>query len=276
MQITQTRPAKALKNAALYQRLKASQLYELYWRMVDRSIIDERDSELAFYRRTLEGMRPGALIFDIGANQGYKVDIFLRLGAEVVAVDPDEANQVVLRDRFQFLRWKRCPVSIVPKAVSSEAGVVSFWVDEPGSAKNTMSSKWVEALQHDRERFGTELAFAAERKVEATTLEALMVEFGVPFFVKIDVEGHELGVLQGMRRPVPYLSFEVNLPEFLDEGVQCIERLQQVSAQSRFNYAGPKIGEGLRLADWVDAATMAREIARTADRTVEIFCRTPG
>ena len=263
-----------LRDSAVYHRLKASLLYDMYWRVRDPRIIDERDSEVTFYRRLLDGMPRQALVFDVGANHGYKVDIFLRLGARVVAIDPDETNQAVLHDRFHALRWRERPVTIVGKAVSSECGFTSFWVDEPGGAKNTLSQKWVYALQHDLARFGTALSFAEERKVETVTLADLFVAHGSPYFVKIDVEGHELGVLRGMDRPVPFLSFEVNLPDFLEEGIECIRRLRELRAASRFNFAGPEIGEGLLLPEWVEAVSMIEALGATRWHSVEIFCRT--
>ena len=42
-----------------------------------------------------------------------------------------------------------------------------------------------------------------------TTLDALIAEHGLPDFIKIDTEGHEAAVLQGLSAPVPALSFEI-------------------------------------------------------------------
>jgi FkbM family methyltransferase len=58
------------------------------------------------------------------------------------------------------------------------------------------------------------LEFARRKAVKTTTLEELILTHDLPFFVKIDVEGYEASVIRGLQRPVPFLSFEVNLPEF--------------------------------------------------------------
>src|SRR5438876_10172326 len=84
-----------LKRIGLYQRMKSSCLYVIYLSIADRRLIDGRSIEVEFYRNTLKGFRPGHLIFDVGANEGQKTDIFLRLGAKVVAVEPDERNQSI-------------------------------------------------------------------------------------------------------------------------------------------------------------------------------------
>jgi hypothetical protein len=106
------------KRFGVYERAKGSWIYDLYWRLADRRILDDRQKETDFYRTLLDGFHNGDLIFDVGANQGYKSDIFLRCGAKVVAVDPDKTNQESLKQKFLDLRWKKRRLVIVPKAVS--------------------------------------------------------------------------------------------------------------------------------------------------------------
>ena len=180
-----------LRQVGLYQRLKSSLVYDLYWAFANRGLLEARAKEVEFYEKTLSGFRPGNLIFDVGANQGHKTDIFLRLGAKVVSVDPDKANQKVLRQRFLKYRLRPKKVNIEGKAVSDAITVKSMWIDAPGSAKNTLNQKWVDILRNDEKRFGQRVDFASKREIETTTLEDLMTTYGVPFFIKIDVEGHE-------------------------------------------------------------------------------------
>jgi FkbM family methyltransferase len=262
-----------LRRIGLYHRLKASSLYYLYWTIADRSLIDDRRRETDFYRNLLRGFRQGDLIFDIGAHKGSKTATFLRLGARVVAVEPDEVNQVILEDQFLRYRVTRRPVIIVRKAVSDGNTVGTMWIDEPGSAKNTLSPKWVETLRGDARRFGHSLEFAHRKEVETTTLEQLIVTYGLPFFVKIDVEGYEQHVLRAMHRPVPYLSFEVNLPEFRPEGLKCVELLGRLAADGEFNYAAD-CRRGLVLQDWLGQQDFFEVLNRCADRSIEVFWKT--
>jgi FkbM family methyltransferase len=262
-----------VKRSALYQRLKASSVYDLYWTVADRRLLADRDAEVAFYLDLLKGFKPGALIFDIGANEGAKTDIFLRMGARVIAVDPDESNATVLRQRFQGYRFRQRPVVIVPKAVSDHEAIETMWIDAPGSAKNTLSRKWVDVLRTDRDRFGTSLEFAETRQVATVTLQQLMREYGVPHFVKIDVEGAEPLVLKGMQQPVPYLSFEVNLPEFRPEGLECLDLLRRIEPEGRFNYA-VDCRVGLALTEWLPAAEFSKVLEACQEPSVEVFWRT--
>ncbi len=266
---------KTLKRLGLYHRLQASQLYDFYWGITDSSLVQRRDKEVDFYRNLLSGFRPGNLIFDVGANHGAKTDVFLRLGAHVVAIEPDVVNQEILREKFLRYRLSRKSVIIVGKAVSDKDGVQTLWVDEPGSAKNTLSQKWVETLRGDEGRFGHRLNFGQGTEVETTTLEQLFNTQGLPFFVKIDVEGHELNVLRGLHRPVPYLSFEVNLPEFKSEGLACIELLARLACEGKFNFA-TDCQQGLLLDQWLRPQEFSQVLDRCTEKSVEAFWKTSG
>jgi len=264
-----------LKRARLYNRLRVSLIYDFYWRMADSRVIEGRSREVRFYRDLLEGFRHGDLIFDIGANHGHKTDIFLRIGARVLAIDPDEMNQDALKDKFLRYRWVRKPVTIVGKAVSDRNAVCKMWIDEPGSAKNTLSQKWVNTLRSDEVRFGHRLNFAQHKEVESISLEELIVTYGSPFFVKIDVEGYEPHVLRGLKRPIPYLSFEVNLPEFKQEGLECIDLLGNIDADGKFNYA-VDCEQGLVLDSWLTLKKFREVFSSCSESSLEVFWKTMG
>jgi FkbM family methyltransferase len=263
----------ALKRAGIYQRLKASFIYDFYWNIADRSIVARTHREIRFYRQLLNGFHPGCLIFDVGANHGSKTDVFLKLGARVVAVEPDQTNQQILKEKFLKYRLSRKPVVIVGKALSDKDAVETMWIDEPGSAKNTLSRKWVETLQVDDKRFGHRHDFGQRVTVETTTLDQLIAQHGLPFFIKIDVEGHEPSVLRGLHRAVPYVSFEVNLPEFVSEGQECVGSLGCLAAQGKFNYVAGDY-QGLALPQWLDATEFSRVLAQCQERSIEVFWST--
>jgi FkbM family methyltransferase len=214
-------------------------------------------------------------VIDVGSNTGAKADVFLRLGARVVACEPDDANQAVLRDRFLRYRLKPRPVTVVGKAISDRVGIEKMWIDGPGSAVNTISRKWADHLKANSGNFQYEhfgLDFSRSKAVETTTLEDLVCQYGEPFFVKIDVEGHELSVIRGMRRPVPFLSFEVNLGPFRKEGIECVEVLNKLKPDGDFNYT-PDCCSGLVLKEWLKFREFCGVVESSADETIEVFWR---
>jgi FkbM family methyltransferase len=264
---------KGLGRIGLRQRLKTSYLSDLYWVRTDPQRVERRSKEVSFYRSVLNGFRPGDLIFDVGANVGDKTDIFLRLGARVLAVEPDKAAQQVLRQRFLGFRFRQKPVVIVGKAVSDKHAVETMWIDGPGSALNTLSQKWVKTIVNDKARFSNSidnLEFAQRERIETISLEELIETHGSPFFIKVDVEGHEPSVLRGIRRPVPYVSFEVNLPEFRVEGLECTDLLARLAADGKFNYA-VNCQRGLALDQWLGYRAFSRVLEHCPENTIEVF-----
>jgi FkbM family methyltransferase len=261
-----------LKRVHLYERVKASFLYDIVWRFADKRVIEAKVRETEFYENLLNGFRKGDLVFDIGANRGAKTEAFLHLGARVVAVDPDQANGAALAEKFLRHRFIPKPVIVVGKAVSDSDGSATFWIDEPGSGKNTLNQKWVEILRDDRNRFGHKLSFKQTSQVESITLDTLISIYGLPFFIKIDVEGHECKVLEGLQQPVRYLSFEVNLPEFRSEGLQCLKRLDRLDPLGQFNYS---IDSATSLAgEWADVRTLQVVLNESGARSIEVFWKT--
>ncbi len=264
-----------LKKAGIYHRLRASFAYDLYLNLTNRKLLKDRDREAAFYRAVLDGFKPGDLIFDIGANIGDKTDTFLRIGAHVVAVDPDEHSQAILRQKFLRYRMRPQPVMIVGKAVGAKVGAETMLVCAPGSVFNTLSKKGasiVSGATNRPEQSSDTIEYKEKKIVETTTLDHLIEAYGLPFFIKIDVVGFELEVLQGLHRSVPCLSFEIGLPESRQELLQCVDLLGGLSSSGQFNYTWDR-RNGLALDRWLDVQAFLRVLEGCGDGPIEVFWR---
>jgi FkbM family methyltransferase len=259
-----------LRKTGVYDRMRESFAYDCYRYWKDGRSVFWRRNELAFYRSLLVGRGPEPLIFDVGANRGQRTKIFHRLPARVVALEPDSSNLALLASRFPGKL--RPPVTVVGKAVSATTGIATLWELEPGSGLNTLSSKWVATLAADESRFGRRLTFQNRHEVETTTLDQLIQDCGRPFYIKVDVEGHEASVLRGLTAPVPFVSFEVILPEFLAEGRECVAILADLDPGAHFNWSRDCQGP-CALPRWLPAEEFMKALAGCHETSVEVFGR---
>ena len=194
-------------------------------------------------------VRPGGLVFDIGAHVGDRVASFRRLGARVVAVEPQPVAMRALR-----LMFGRDPgVSLVPAAVAAEAGTIRLYLNTRNPTVSSASPAFIAAA-------GDAPGWTGERwdqsvEVPAVTLDDLIAGHGVPDFVKIDVEGYEAEAISGLGRPLAALSFEFTTHQ-RESALDALFRLTRL-AEHVFNVS---IGErhALEMPDWSSADTMAR------------------
>jgi FkbM family methyltransferase len=147
-------------------------------------------------------VRRGDLAFDIGAHVGDRVACFRRLGARVVALEPQPALARALRVLFALDR----NVVIEQAAIVRAPGSVELMINVDNPTVSTASADFIRAAEgaagwHDQR-------WTKSVRVNATTLDALIARHGRPAFIKIDVEGFESEALAGLTQAVAALSFE--------------------------------------------------------------------
>lgn len=201
-----------------------------------------------FYARFI---KPGDLCFDVGANMGNRVAPLLKIGARVIAVEPQPECCRVLKKKFGN------KIKLIEKGLGAEEGVLNFYV----SSSHTLSSfsrEWIDKA--GEARFVSE-TWSQKIQIEVTTLDELINNFGVPHFVKIDVEGFELKVLRGLSHAINYVSFEYTVPELTQQVVDCVSLIQGHQKANRIecNYS---IGESMEwaLQKWISPSQMISHI----------------
>lgn len=254
-----------LRGRELEWQIKRSIFYEIYLQVFYRNYVKAREKEISFYSSFLQTDKE-KLFFDIGASEGHKTDRFLRMGAKVVCIEPDSSCYRVLQKRFQS---KSESVKILNKAVSDSAGYKPFYIHRDGSAYNTLDKRWATRVKEANRDL--DIPTLGRINVETVTIDKLISLYGKPHFIKIDIEGHEINALRGLSLEVPFITFELNLPDFLEEGIECIDRLSSIDPASRFNFFLTS-ESGLELSENIDAEKFKVLLRNTHLKYMEILC----
>jgi FkbM family methyltransferase len=208
----------------------------------------------------------GDVAFDIGSHVGDRIGSFRRLGARVVALEPQPLCVAAIRRLY----GGDDQVTLVPAACGATPGTVTIHLNSANPTVSTVSPRFIEAADGAAGWEGE--AWDAAIEVPATTLDALIAAHGVPAFTKIDVEGYEDAVLAGLSRPLPALSFEFTTIA-RPVALRCLDRLTSL-AEYGFDVTLAE-GEPLRFGRWVPAAEMAGYLAGLphSANAGDVYCR---
>jgi FkbM family methyltransferase len=153
------------------------------------------------------------LIYDVGLHQGEDTDFYLKKGFDVVALeaDPELIAQCKIRFRDAIARGR---LRVIEGAIAptSAGEKVTFYRAPRRSIWGTIEEAWAER--------NTKLGYISE-KIELPRVDIGEVyrSHGIPFYLKIDVEGVDRLVLDGLKqfeaRP-RYLSIESEKVDFAE------------------------------------------------------------
>ena len=215
-----------------------------------------------FYR---ERLPPGALVFDIGANVGMFSEVFASLGSRVVALEPN-ADCV----RHIQISYPNTGIEVLQSAAGSQNGLAVLNVSDARDDISSLSKDWMRAVEQQHSDYRG--LWSKQVTVPVVTLDTLIERYGAPDFIKIDVEGFEEFVLDGLSIQPPLLSFEFNAA-YLDAAMRCLNKNLFVGS-SVFNFM---LGDPVRfeLDRWVPVEELKAAISTFEKRDMhgDIFVK---
>lgn len=173
------------------------------------------------------------LVFDVGANFGNRVEIFIALKANVIAVEPQKKCVDYLNKKYGNL------IKIENLGLGSKNEKKQFF-EADNSVLSTFSDAYIEKVKNTRHKTSI---WRKSKIIQIITMDELIKKYGSPKFIKIDVEGFEYEVLKGLTQTSGIVSFEYNVPELKTELIRCIERLSEIGYEL-FTFS---VGESMKM-----------------------------
>jgi FkbM family methyltransferase len=132
------------------------------------------------------------LIYDVGAHKGEDTGFYLGKGYSVVAIEalPDLAKGIEARFHEEIDAGR---LIVICAAVAPEAGTVEFFVNRHNSVWGTINAAWAKR----NEGLG---APSDIHRVAAVRFDDVLREHGMPYYLKVDIEGADLLCLEALRQ----------------------------------------------------------------------------
>lgn len=161
-----------------------------------------------------QGFTPGDLVLDVGANCGQSIPSLKKLSREVWAYEPSVESFEVLNSRYSA----DPDVTLFSLAVSNENADIELMAAPSKIDTGQLVTHGTRGMEWSDD----EMAYGEIRSIEAVTLDEHLGEnLSRVGFIKIDVEGHELFVLQGSSRLIesvrPEMLVEIHSEELGSE-----------------------------------------------------------
>jgi FkbM family methyltransferase len=240
----------ALNKLGLLDTVRHKQSYRDLAAKFNKKLRELTRAEINFYSVFIN---PGDLCFDIGANIGGKTNIFYKIGANILAVEPDPEAFFTLSKRF----GKNNKVVLINKGIGAASGELLL-NRSTSSTLSTFDAHDAETTLIDK-RF-SETRFYEKQSVKVCTLDSIISEYGKPDYCKIATVGYELEVIKGLSESLKAISFTCNVPQHIEKTIECVNLIDKLGVY-KYNYFLSTLLNGFVEQTWISGVAMKSKLA---------------
>src|SRR4030042_3594411 len=163
----------------------------------------------------------GKLCFDLGSNIGYITQKLVRFNCKVLAIEPQK-NLTINNDNYKGSYIKNV-------CISNKIGMIDFYKCDKHVSSSCLESWKV----HHPDLKWTKI------EIPCTTIDELIKEFGIPKYLKLDIENSEYQALQDLSQKIDIISLEYT-EGFIENTIKCIDRLESFGIKKIYTFTKKK------------------------------------
>lgn len=194
------------------------------------------------FRFLLQHVKPGMVIFDVGANCGQMTLFFMKHshpGGRIVSFEPVQANASYLRKNIELQPHNQA--RLIQSAAAAVAGFLKFYYDPKTPTMGGLEGMLAHTLSRTDERI---------MEVECVSLDDVIREGEeIPELIKIDCEGGGLGVIQGAEITLtdhrPKVFFEIHASSVDSPEMEALRLLSQKHGYNIYRQSGAALANDL-------------------------------
>jgi FkbM family methyltransferase len=133
------------------------------------------------------------LIIDVGVHTGQDTEFYLKKGFRVIGIEAHPEIYESAKQRLNFY-IENGQLTLLNIAVSPQDEKVTFYANLDRSFWGTTS---LDRVKEEERSFGTR---SIEMTVEGRRFESILEEYGVPYYLKVDIEGSDLLCVKALQQ----------------------------------------------------------------------------
>jgi FkbM family methyltransferase len=146
------------------------------------------------------------LIYDLGTNNGDDAAYYLACGFRVLAIDADPGLVAQVKERFKAeIEAKR--IIVLNVAIAAKTDKAEFWINDLHPELNSFDRGLVTRSDDAHHSIW----------IGCRRLDDILSEYGIPYYLKIDIEGHDIVCCEQLSSSIKpkYISVEMSQIELL-------------------------------------------------------------